>query len=280
MPSACLVCEIPLHRVRTDTIDNNADEDWWWIDAFYMAGPVLAHVANLENNEAYRTRLGAMFRWMKSTRGLFDPAAGLWYRDAAAKTEISQNGGKVFWSRGNGWVLAGLVRVLEQLPASHPDHAEYEAMFQTMYAARLPLQGTDGFWRASLTDPDHFPNPETSGTAFFAHGYGWGIRNGLLNTADQKPAAPSAPERQAWSAGTASQAAIRCNPAPGCRFPVGGDPRQRVARRGSRSRASGADVLPRRIMALSAVDGPRKPHLDRKCANFSVSALIPDDVAP
>jgi len=172
--------------------DANADDDWGWIDAFYMAGPTLARMANIENDEAYRTQLRTMYDNMKITRGLFDDTEGLWYRDAGAKSEVSQSGGKVFWARGNGWVMAGLVRVLQQLPPGHADRAEFESMLQTMAAALIPLQGQDGFWRSSLLDPDHFPNPETSGTAFFTYALAWGINNGLLDGATYQPVVEAA----------------------------------------------------------------------------------------
>jgi rhamnogalacturonyl hydrolase YesR len=172
--------------------DHWADDDWGWIDAFYMAAPTLARMAAIENDEAYRTQLRAMYDHMKLNRDLFDDAEGLWYRDAAAKSEISLNGEKVFWSRGNGWVIGGLVRVLQQLPVGHPDRTEFVSMLQTMAAALVPLQGADGFWRSSLLDPLHYPNPETSGTAFFTYALAWGINNGYLDPATYQPVVEAA----------------------------------------------------------------------------------------
>lgn len=182
-----LVDDVFWNDGRGDTLDNVSEDDWWWVDAYYMAAPMLARMAAIDGNEAYRTQLRAMYDWMKDTRTLFDPVEGLWYRDAASKTEISSIGGKVFWSRGNGWVMAGLARVLDELPPSHPDRAEFETMLQTMAAALVPLQGADGFWRSSLQDAAKYPNPETSGTAFFTAAMAWGIRNGVLDAATYEP---------------------------------------------------------------------------------------------
>jgi rhamnogalacturonyl hydrolase YesR len=120
---------------------------------------------------------------MKSNRGLFDPSKGLWFRDESFIGQTTPTGRKVFWSRGNGWLFAGLARMLEQLPPEHPDRPEYQTMLQTMAAVLLPLQGADGFWRSSLLDSAQFPNPETSGTAFFTFGMVWGINAGILNRA-------------------------------------------------------------------------------------------------
>ena len=48
---------------------------------------------------------------------------------------------------------------------------------------RSAVQGEDGYWRASLLDPDSRPNPETSGTGFFVFGLAWGINHGVLDRA-------------------------------------------------------------------------------------------------
>jgi unsaturated rhamnogalacturonyl hydrolase len=154
-----------------------------WIDAFYMAGPTFARMGKSTGNTNYYQKLWQMYSYMKDGLGLFDPSASLWYRDntylyPAHKTA---NGQKIFWARGNGWVFAGLARVIEQMPADAPHYADYVTMFQTMAPAIKAVQGSDGMWRTSLLDPAQYPNPETSGTGFFTYGLAWGIRNGFLS---------------------------------------------------------------------------------------------------
>lgn len=161
-------------------------DDWWWIDAFYMAAPTFARLARIENDPVYLDRMLAMYRHMRDTRALFDPAHGLWYRDAAAKGRTGANTPQ-FWGRGNGWIIAGCARVLEQLPAGDPRRADFEAMLQTMAAALLPLQDADGFWRANLLFPAQYPAPETSCTAFFTYAIAYGINAGLLDPAVYTP---------------------------------------------------------------------------------------------
>ncbi len=161
--------------------DPAADDDWWWIDAFYMAGPTFARLARIENNPAYFTQLEQMYANMKSTRGLFDPARGLWYRDATAKAKTGANTPQ-FWGRGNGWVIAACARILAQLPSDDPRRAEFASMLRTMAAALLPLQGTDGFWRSNLLFPAQYSNPETSSTAFFTYALAYGVNEGLLDS--------------------------------------------------------------------------------------------------
>jgi rhamnogalacturonyl hydrolase YesR len=106
---------------------------------------------------------------------LYDEEAHLFWRDVRY---LNTN---TFWSRGNGWVIAGTARVLEYLPETDTERAKYEQLFKDMAAALLPLQGEDGFWRSDLLNADAFPNPESSGTSFFVFGMAWGINRGLLD---------------------------------------------------------------------------------------------------
>jgi unsaturated rhamnogalacturonyl hydrolase len=163
-------------------IASSATNQLFWIDAFYMAGPTFARMASLTGNTNYLQKLWQMYSYMKDGIHLFDPSASLWYRDATFIYPAATNahGGKVFWSRGNGWVFAGLARVLQQMQPSSPHYQDYAAMFQAMAPALKAVQGADGMWRTSLADAAQYPNPETSGTGFFTYGFAWGIRSGLL----------------------------------------------------------------------------------------------------
>jgi rhamnogalacturonyl hydrolase YesR len=169
-----------------------SDGDWSWIDTFYMAAPVFARldqtIGETEGRD-YSAKLKTMYLYMRDTRDLFDDTYGLWYRDATAKTAITQNGEKEFWARGNGWIIGGLVRVLDELGPSHPDWTLYAMMLQTMSASLIPLQQPDGFWRSSLADPadTRWDNPETSSTAFITYAMAWGINNGLLDATTYRP---------------------------------------------------------------------------------------------
>lgn len=172
-------------------------DDWWWVDAFYMAGPTLARLARIENDPAYLVQLEKMYGWMKTNRGLFDPARGLWYRDQTAKARTGANTPQ-FWGRGNGWAIAACARILEQLPAGDPRRAEFASMLQTMASALRPLQGADGFWRSNLLFPAQYPTPETSCTAFFTYAIAYGINEGLLDDATYRPVV-----NRAWDGMTA-----------------------------------------------------------------------------
>ncbi len=166
-------------------------DDWWWIDAIQMAMPVFARLGVLTGDGRYFEKMHALFRHtmtVQGGRGLYNPAEHLWWRDADFDPPYQEpNGAHCYWSRGNGWVFAGLARVLDVLPADAPHRAEYVTIFQDMAAALVPLQRIDGYWNASLKDPDNYGGRELTGTAFFAYGMAWGIRQGLLPRADYLP---------------------------------------------------------------------------------------------
>jgi rhamnogalacturonyl hydrolase YesR len=175
-------------------------EDWWWCDALFMAPPVLARLHAATGDRKYLDFLDAM--WWDTTAFLFDPAEGLYYRDKNYIGKPNANGRKVFWSRGNGWVMGGTVRVLQYLPKNHPTRARYVQLLKTMAAAVARAQGPDGLWRPSLLDPQEAPVPETSGTGFFCYAIAWGINNGLLERKTYLPVV-----KKAWQGLTGSVSA-------------------------------------------------------------------------
>ncbi|MRX10001.1 glycoside hydrolase family 88 protein [Pseudoduganella sp. FT25W] len=153
---------------------------WWWSDGLYMVMPVMTKLYAITGNRQYLDKLYEYFQYSNSI--MYDSDAQLYYRDAryVYPKHQSVNGKKDFWSRGDGWVFAGLAKVLKDLPKDDPHRAEFIAKFQGMAQALKKAQTDDGYWTRSLLDPQHAPGPETSGTAFFVYGYLWGINNGLL----------------------------------------------------------------------------------------------------
>jgi len=155
--------------------------EWVWCDALFMAPPALALASHATGDPRYVSLMHRL--WWKTTDFLYDRAAHLFYRDSRFFGLREQNGARVFWSRGNGWVLGGLARILPYLAADDPGRARLAALFQAMAAKIVTLQRPDGYWRAGLLDPDSWPAPETSGTAFFVYALAWGINAGLLDDA-------------------------------------------------------------------------------------------------
>lgn len=167
---------------------------WGWCDLLFMAPPAITRVALVSKTPALLDSMTTYY-W-NTSKTLYDTVAHLYYRDPtfiypAAKTA---DGSKVFWSRGNGWVEAGLARVLRYLPANYASRAKYVKQFQDLSAALKAVQGGDGLWRTSLYDTLQYPDPEMSGTCFFAFGMAWGINNGILDRTTFEPTV-----RKAWS---------------------------------------------------------------------------------
>jgi len=167
-------------------------EDWWWCDALFMAPPVLVRLYSVTKDEKYLKFLNTM--WWDTTAFLYDPQEDLYYRDKNYIGKPNANGKKVFWARGNGWVMAGIVRVLQYLPKDDPSRDRYIELLQKMADAVRRVQGTDGLWRPSLYDPLEASVPESSSTGFFTYAMAWGINNGFL---DRKVFSPVV--QKAWS---------------------------------------------------------------------------------
>lgn len=158
---------------------------WWWCDALFMAPPVWAQLAEVTHENKY---LDYMDKEWRITSGLlWDPEAHLFFRDNSYFDKREKNGNKIFWSRGNGWVMGGLVRVLTFLPENDPRRPFYVEKFREMAEKIRTLQGRDGLWRPGLLDAADYPYPEVSGSAFFVYAVAWGMNRGLLSRARYRP---------------------------------------------------------------------------------------------
>ena len=133
-------------------------DDWWWIDAMYIAMPIFTKLGVTQNNTMYFDKMYALYSHNRNQRGLYDTSSHLWYRDENFKypAKSTTNGKKNFWSRGNSWVFSAMVKVLEELPKSNPNYNEYKTVFQEMATALKDRQRSDGFWNVSLDDPDYY----------------------------------------------------------------------------------------------------------------------------
>ena len=181
---------------------------WWWADGLYMVMPTMTKLYNITGNQLYLDKLTEYWTYAKNL--MYDNQAQitdtlglpmdnepkyLFYRDGKYlyPKHASVNGVKDFWARGCGWVVAGLAKVLQDIPADWSGRADFLQTYLEMCAAVKNCQQTEGYWTRSLLDPEHAPGPETSGTAFFTYGLLWGINNGLLDRDEYLPCA-----LQAW----------------------------------------------------------------------------------
>lgn len=165
--------------------DDPAKDLWWWSDALFMAPPVLSRLYKITGNDAY---LDFMDRqWSITSEHLYDRNQHLFSRDASFIPKHEKNGAKVFWSRGNGWVLAGLVRILQDIPEQRPSRIRYISQLREMADMIASLQGADGLWRPGLLDAADYPLPEISGSCFFLYAMAWGVNHGILDRAKYGP---------------------------------------------------------------------------------------------
>ncbi len=172
---------------------------WWWCDALFMAPPVLTEYATITKDEAY---LDEMYRYYKETYDLlYDKDERLFARDTrfvwtGSPDDVKEsNGRKVFWSRGNGWVLGGLALILDEMPKDYQRRPFFVDLFKEMSARVKELQPEDGLWRTSLLAPEDYPHGEASGSGFHVFAIAWGINNGLLSKEEYLPVVT-----KAWSA--------------------------------------------------------------------------------
>lgn len=196
---------------KPETLDR-----WSWCDALFMAPPVYAKLYALTGNRRY---LDFMNREYHATYDyLYDKEERLFYRDHRYFAQRESNGRKVFWGRGNGWVLAGLAEILQALPVDEMSRDFYRELFITLSTRVAALQSSDGYWHASLLDPAAYPAPESSSTGFILYALAWGVNEGLLDKAAFMPVI-----EKGW---TALVGALEPDGKLGYVQPIGADPRK------------------------------------------------------
>ena len=205
---ACVQTYVDLYRLEPesyklrkaiacfDAIVNNPDNSgWWWIDAIQMGMPAFAKLGRTTGNYKYWDKMWQMYEYTRNQYdgGLWNAAEGLWWRDHDFNPPYTTpNGKNCYWSRGNGWVYAALVRSMNELPEKSKEYKELKKDFLLMSKALLECQHDDGFWHASLVSDAEYPGPEMTGTALFLYGMSWGILHGLLKDAQYHPACDKA----------------------------------------------------------------------------------------
>lgn len=166
---------------------------WCWADALFMAPTSFARIGKITGEKVYYDFMDQEFRVTYDT--LYSRTDSLFYRDTRYKQMKEENGGKVFWGRGNGWVAGGLAIIIDHLPENYPSRNFYTTLFKEMMGKIARLQDESGFWHPSLLDPEAYSMPESSASAFFTYTLFWGINRGYLNREKYLPIA-----LKAWNA--------------------------------------------------------------------------------
>lgn len=169
---------------------------WWtWIDAIQMGMPVYVKMYAITKDRRYLDYAMESYRWSRNKcgGGCFNEPEGLWWRDADYVPPYKEKDGRdCYWSRGNGWVYAALVRCMNQLSPKSKEYKELKKDFILMSKGLLNCQHADGFWHVSLVSDAVYPDPEMTGTALFLYGMAWGIQQGILKDKDYRPACDKA----------------------------------------------------------------------------------------
>jgi rhamnogalacturonyl hydrolase YesR len=172
---------LPLATVKP----NDARIPWWWCDALFMAPPVWAKMFKATGERKYLDYVH--LNWKRTSDLLYDKQEHLYARDASYIGKREANGQKIFWSRGEGWVMGGIARILDYVPADDPQRAFYVQQLREMSERIASLQGPDGMWHAGLLDPASYPLPEVSGSALFVYAMAYGVNHGILDAQKYKP---------------------------------------------------------------------------------------------
>lgn len=157
---------------------------WWWIDTIFMAFPVYHMFGVRFNDERYFEKVHALFNNSRIERNCYDEEEHMWFRDEnyLPSVKLTPKGKKIFWGRGEGWVIAGIIRGLEVMPKDMKYYEEYKQIYCDMAAALIKWQQPDGFWRCCVNEPEWFDNiPETSATVLISYAISKGIELGLLD---------------------------------------------------------------------------------------------------
>ena len=175
-------------EVMSEEVRRPDNDFWWWADALYMVMPVMTKLYKVTGDVKYLDKLYDNFKW--SDELMYDKDEQLYYRDAKyiyPKVKTACNEGKSFWARGDGWVLAGLAKVLADMPADYKHRPFFLQRFRELAEGVARVQRPGGYWSRSMLCEEDAPGPETSGTAFFTYGMLWGVNHGLLDRATYVP---------------------------------------------------------------------------------------------
>jgi rhamnogalacturonyl hydrolase YesR len=183
----------PIRKQFDDAIALTEDPDkpaWGWCAGLFMQPAAASQLTQLTGDPTYVQYIHR--EWGPAERLLYDQQKHLFSNDADDLGKHEKNGEKLFSSRGNGWVMAGLARVIATMPSDDPLRAHYIDVFRQMAAAVASVQSGDGLWRPGLLDAKSYPQPEVSGSALLTYALAWGINHRLLDAAVYLPVVENA----------------------------------------------------------------------------------------
>ena len=152
-----------------------------WIDDMFMITIIQSQAYNVTGKQEYIDRAAKeMVVYLDSlqrSNGLFYHAPDVPF----------------FWSRGNGWMAAGMTELLRILPENNPDRPRILQGYHKMMESLKSFQSEKGLWNQLIDHPDFWT--ETSGSAMFTYAMITGVKRGWLKEDEYGPVA-----RKAWMA--------------------------------------------------------------------------------
>ena len=156
-----------------------------WVDSLMMLS-VFPAVYGAETGDRELLDFAARQPRLYAAR-LQDTADGLWRHSWWVRAARPHPAGRVYWARGNGWVVASLPRILDRLPPDHPERPGILDILERTSAALRPLQRPDGWWETVLLPPGRTYR-ESSATALIAVGWLRSTAAGYLPAEYRAPA--------------------------------------------------------------------------------------------
>jgi len=149
-----------------------------------MAPPIWAKLSKITGDKKYSDFM--MKEYEVTRKHLFDEKEHLFFRDNGF-IKKRDNGKKVFWSRGNGWVFGGLTLLMDEYEKGSKEYEYFKDIYLKMAKKLVKIQTPKGHWAMSLLNQGIYKTLETSGTSFFTFGLAWGINNGILEKETYEP---------------------------------------------------------------------------------------------
>jgi unsaturated rhamnogalacturonyl hydrolase len=175
-------------RTKDGGIIHREEAKELWADSIWFICPFLAQYGAVTGDAGATDEAVRQIR--VHTERLRDVRSGL-FRHIWCETP-NYYPQTMFWSRGHGWIAAGLVDTYGFLPKGHSGRGEISEILDTMARALLGLQDASGFWH-NILDDRHSPL-ESSGTLMFAYALRKALDDGILNDKHYAEAARRAME--------------------------------------------------------------------------------------
>ncbi len=156
-----------------------------WVDSLMMFSVFPMRYAN-ENHDSDLLNFAARQPRLYG-KYMQDPQDKLWYHSYWVKSKTHYPRKKIYWGRGNGWVICALPMILDYLPDQHEERTEIIKIFQETSERLLKYQREDGYFETVL-NTDGKTYRESSATALIAAGWMHGVRCGWLDECYIEPA--------------------------------------------------------------------------------------------